>query len=172
LSVADAPSPAFSAVADLAGSLVWIAFGGAVLYGSWTMDRLEKMHINPYTAPGLVPGLLGAGLLLFGILLLVRSVRTNAQGNGAQEEKASGWGRLILALALCLGYGVGLVGRGLPFWAATLIFVFVSIAVLQWPERRARQQIGRGVLVAAACAAATSLGVTLVFQELFLVRLP
>ena len=105
-----------------------------------------------------------------GLLLLVRSIRARAQGK--QEERASDWGRLALALALCLGYGAGLVGRGLPFWAATLAFVFVSIAVLQWPERRARQQVGRGLLVAAACAAGTSLGVTLVFQEVFLVRLP
>jgi hypothetical protein len=164
--VEEKPSP----VEDLVGSVAWIAFGGAVLYGSWTMDRLEKMHINPYTAPGLVPGLLGAGLLLFGILLLTRSLK--ASGESGRERGASGVGRLALALALCLGYGAGLVGHGIPFWAATFLFVFVSIALLQWPERRREKQLGRGLGVAAACAAGTALGVTLLFQELFLVRLP
>ena len=64
-----------SAAADLAWSLAWIVFGAALVYGSWTMDRLESMNINPYTAPGVVPGLLGGGIALMGMLLLLRSVR-------------------------------------------------------------------------------------------------
>ena len=42
------PSPR----ADLVSGLGWIALGGAIVYGSWTMDRLENLNINPYTAPG------------------------------------------------------------------------------------------------------------------------
>jgi hypothetical protein len=59
-----------------------------------------------------------------------------------------------------------------PFWLATALFVFVAIAALRWGERRARGELGRGLLVAALCAAGTAASVTLVFQELFLVRLP
>jgi len=164
--VHDRPSPR----ADLVWALAWIAFGAAALYGAWTMDRLEKMNINPYTAPGLVPGLLGAGIVLLGVLLLVRSLRAPA-GEAAGTAPAAG-GRLWLTLALCLAYGAGLVGRGLPFWAATFLFVFAAVALLQWPERRARRETARGLAFAAACAAATAAGVTLLFQELFLVRLP
>jgi hypothetical protein len=159
-----------STAAELAWSVAWIAFGGAVLYGSWTMDRLEKQHINPYTAPGLVPGLLGLGMVIMGLLLLVRTLRAPRVPGVAGE--AGEPGRLALALALCLGYGVGLVGRGVPFWLATFVFVFASIAALQWPERRAAGSTARGLALAAACAAGTALGVTLLFQELFLVRLP
>ena len=162
------PSPA----ADLVWSLGWIAFGAAVVYGSWTMDRLEKMNINPYTVPGLVPGLLGGGILLMGAMLLARVLR--AGGFKAQRPAGAGSDlrRLGLAMVLCLAYGAGLVGRGMPFWAATFLFVFVSIALFQWSERRARGETGRGLAVAAACALGTAAGVTLVFQELFLVRLP
>lgn len=159
------PTPA----ADLAWSVAWIAFGGAVLYGAWTMDRLEKQNINPYTAPGLVPGLLGAGLVFMGLLLMLRSLRAPKVQRSAP---AGDLGRLGIALALCLAYGLGLVGRGVPFWLATFLFVFAAIAVLQWPERRAAGTVARGLGVAALCAAGTAAGVTLVFQEIFLVRLP
>lgn len=168
-----APGEKPSPRADLVWSLVWIAVGAAIFYGGFAMDRLERQHINPYTAPGLVPALLGAAIVLMGVILLVRAVR--AGGPSAASAAAAGhtdFPRLFLALALCLAYAAGLVGRGPPFWLATFLFVFVAIAAFQWRERRARGQIGKGILVAALCAAGTAAGVTLVFQELFLVRLP
>lgn len=138
------------------------------------MDRLEKLNINPYTAPGLVPAALGAGIALLGLVLLLRSVRgTHAPVDHARPGGDEfSVGRFFIALALCLAYGAGLVGRGVPFWLATFMFVFVSIAVLQWSERHERNERVRGLLVAAACGAGTAIAVTLVFQELFLVRLP
>ena len=51
----DRPSPA----ADLVWSLAWIAGGAALFAGGYGMDRLAAQHINPYTAPGLVPAALG-----------------------------------------------------------------------------------------------------------------
>lgn len=160
------------ASADLVGSLVWIVLGAAVFHGAWTMDRLEAQHINPYTAPGLVPGVLGLGLVLLGGILLLRSLRGAGSAGGDDAAPPLITPRLLVALALCLTYAIGLVGRGLPFWLSTVLFVFVSIAVFQWSERRARGQIGRGLAVAALCAIGLAVGVTLVFQELFLVRLP
>jgi hypothetical protein len=168
-----APGGKASARAELVWSLVWIAVGAAIFYGGFAMDRLEGQHINPYTAPGLVPALLGAAIGLMGVILLLRSVR--AGGLRDAPVAAAGhtnYARLLLALALCLAYAAGLVGRGLPFWLATFLFVFVSILAFQWPERRARGEVRKGIVVAVLCAAGTAAGVTLVFQELFLVRLP
>lgn len=161
-----------TAAADLVWSLIWIVFGAAVFYGAWTMDRLEAQHINPYTAPGLVPGALGIGLVGLGALLLFRSLRAGTAAPAGTASPPLVTPRLLVALALCLLYGIGLVGRGLPFWLATALFVFVAIAVFQWPERRAQGQITRGLLIALLCALGLAAGVTLVFQELFLVRLP
>ena len=56
----------------------WIALGVAVLIGSITMDRLERQHINPYTVPGLLPGLLGIAMILLGGVLALRSWRRGA----------------------------------------------------------------------------------------------
>jgi putative tricarboxylic transport membrane protein len=103
----------------------------------------------------------------------VRSVRTGGLDAGARAAAGhTHFPRLFLALGLCLAYAAGLVGRGPPFWLATFLFVFVAIVALQWGERRARGEVGKGILAAALCAAGTAAAVTLVFQELFLVRLP
>ena len=57
------------AASELRGGLVWVVFGIAVLALSWRMDRLEAQHINPYTVPGLLPGLLGIVTILLGALM-------------------------------------------------------------------------------------------------------
>ena len=64
--------------ADLKDAVGWIVFGAAVLVGSVTMDRLEAQNINPVTAPGLLPGLLGIAMILLGSALGVRSWRRGA----------------------------------------------------------------------------------------------
>jgi hypothetical protein len=160
--------------ADFISALLWLAFSLALIWGSWTMDRLEGQHINPYTAPGLVPGLLGLGIAIMGVLLLLRSMRAGGHHRAVAAVAPSqiNRGRLWLGLALCLGYGALLVGRGLPFWLSTAIFVTAAIVLFQWSERRSRGELGRGVAVALACGLGTAAAVTLVFQEIFLVRLP
>ncbi len=153
-------------------SIGWIVAGAAVVYGAWTMDRLENMHINPYTAPGLVPGVLGLGLIVLGAFLMLRAVRAGGLQNSEGAHSTLAAGRLAAAVILCLGYAAGLVGRGLPFWLSTFVFVTATIMVFQWPERRARGTIARGAVLAAVCGAGTAAAVTIVFQEIFLVRLP
>ena len=162
-----------SARADFFWSIGWIVAGAAIVYGSWTMDRLEAMHINPYTAPGLVPGVLGLGVIILGALLMVRAVRASGlRGPEAAGETTIAPGRLAAALILCFGYAVGLIGRGLPFWLSTFFFVTASILVFQWSERRVQGTLAKGALLAAACGAGTAFAVTMIFQEIFLVRLP
>src|SRR5215471_9048044 len=76
------PSPAGhtppTARSEFFGACAWIALGVAIAIGSWTMDRLEQQHINPYTVPGLLPGLLGLMMILLGSILSLRSVRRGA----------------------------------------------------------------------------------------------
>src|SRR6478735_4621643 len=120
--------------ADLHDAVGWIALGMAVLVGSLTMDRLENQNINPYTVPGLLPALLGIGMLLLGVTLALRSWRrgafTEALAPVTPEARALRL-RVAVILGLCLGYGVGLVGHGLPYWVASSVFVTTAILVLQ-----------------------------------------
>lgn len=163
--------------AELKQALGWAVLGAAVLIGSLRMDRLASQGINPYTVPGLLPGLLGIVILLLAGLLALRSWRRGALAGDSAEKlplHAASARRIGLVLVLCLVFGVLLVGHGLPFWAASAIFVSVAIVTLQQPLRRAA---GRGLgLRDVAVAVAIGLGaggaITLVFQQIFLVRLP
>ena len=169
--------PGSSPRADFKDAVGWIALGLAILVGSITMDRLEAQNINPVTVPGLLPGLLGIAMILLGSALGVRSLRLGALAQAApaatplrREEIKRVW----IAIALCAGYGVVLVGHGIPFWIASAIYVTASILVFQRISREPSQRR----LGARAWAKALTIGVAasvvtwLVFEKVFLVRLP
>ncbi|VTU24717.1 tripartite tricarboxylate transporter TctB family protein [Variovorax sp. PBL-E5] len=177
----ETPAPAHgeshvSPGSDLIAAFAWMVFGIAVLIASLRMDRLEKQDINPYTIPGLLPGLLGIVTILLGFLLALRSWRRRVAHPEQVMVRASvaEKKRVLLVLALCLVFGIGLVGHGLPFWAAAWIFVTVAILSLQHSQRKAAGQglTLRTVAKALAIGLGAGLMITLVFQELFLVHLP
>jgi Tripartite tricarboxylate transporter TctB family len=170
------PDDLTSLRSDFLSAIGWMGLGVAILIGSVTMDRLEKQGINPYTIPGLLPGLLGIAMTILGALLAARSWRPQLLASAAKPAPAdrAERKRLLLVLGLCLGFGVGLVGHGLPFWLAAAIFVTVAIVSLQY---QSRQSTGatlslRILIKAAAIGLGAGLIITLVFQEIFLVRLP
>jgi hypothetical protein len=154
----------------------WIALGGAVLIGSLCMDRLESQNINPYTVPGLLPGLLGIAMMLLGTLLALRSWRRGALARPRHRFAfdAAVARRVALIIALCVTFGVILVGHGLPFWLAAAIFVSVAIVTLQRPQRLAvGEKLGlRRLAIAAIIGLGAGGIITLIFQQVFLVRLP
>jgi hypothetical protein len=162
---------------DLKDAACWIVFGAAVLIGSITMDRLEQQHINPYTAPGLLPGLLGIMMILLGGVLALRSLRRGALHLAPPPPSAHDserWRRIWVVLALCLGYGIVLIGHGLPFWLASTIYVTASILIMQRMSRdpAQRRQTPRAWAKALTIGLSASVITHLVFQEFFLVRLP
>jgi hypothetical protein len=162
---------------DLRQALGWMVLGVAVLIGSVMMDRLERQDVNPYTVPGLLPGLLGIAMILLGGILALRSWRRGALSLPAMADSADEreQGRRVwIVIALCLGYGVVLVGHGLPFWLASTIYVSGSILILQRLSRDPGQRqmtvksVSKALIIGVGAAVITHL----VFQELFLVRLP
>ncbi len=164
------PSPR----ADFYGGLAWIVFGIAVGIASWRMDRLEKMGVSFFTAPGLVPGVLGVLMTACGIILAVRSLQRGAFGAVTGLPvllHADLLKRIGVTLVLCLGFAVGLVSR-VPFWIAAAAFLFLQISVLQYPERKANNEVARGLLVAAVIALIAASVIAFVFEKIFLVRLP
>ncbi|MFI4931191.1 MAG: tripartite tricarboxylate transporter TctB family protein [Burkholderiales bacterium] len=171
---ADSP---ISPRSDLADGVGWIVFGVAVLIGSLAMDRLEQQHINPYTAPGLLPGLLGIAMILLGGILALRSWRRGALHQAAAPATADEGEqrrRIWIVIALCATYCVVLIGHGLPFWLASSIYVAGSILILQRLSRdaQARRMSTRAVVNALVIGVSAAVITQAVFQELFLVRLP
>lgn len=163
---------------DLITALVLVALGAYVIAESARMPRYTNLGVNPYTVPGIVPAVLGAVIALLATLLLLRAMvawrrKGTVPGVAGADEPGSA-PRLLLTLALTLGYGFGLVGQ-MPFWLATFLFVWAFLLVFE-----VRTALDAGGGRALARVAATSLleaglvaaAVTFVFQEVFLVTLP
>ena len=162
---------------DFRDAVGWIALGVAVLVGSLTMDRLAQQHINPVTVPGLLPGLLGIAMILLGAVLGLRSWRRGAFAHATRAEhphEREQRKRVWIAIVLCTGYGVVLVGHGIPFWAASTIYVTGSILVFNRISRDPQERrLGAGAWVRAIVIGVAASALTwLVFDKLFLVRLP
>ena len=164
------PSPR----ADVVTGGVWLVIGAAITIGSWRMDRLESQGVQWFTAPGLVPGIMGVLIVLTALLIVVRALRRRALST-AVAPAGGGWGdqrRTLVSLGLCLAFAAGLVGHSVPFWLAASLYLTTHIFILQYPERRAAGQVKRGALVAAIIGVGAAVAISLVFQEIFLVRLP
>ena len=162
--------------ADAADALAWIGLGLAVLLGSVFMDRLENQDVEPFAAPGLLPGLLGIALMGMGGILLVRSLRAGALAPGPAGP-AGGLlgpapGRAAGVIALCILFGGVLVGQGLPFWLAATIFVTAAILFLRRGPTGNWHLGPRQFGFALAVGLGAGLLITGLFQQLFLVRLP
>jgi hypothetical protein len=162
---------------DLKDAAGWVALGLSVLVGSVTMDRLAQQNINPVTVPGLLPGLLGLAMVLLGSVLGLRSWRRGALTRALpvrsvddREQRRRVW----IAIGLCAGYSVVLVGHGIPFWLASSVYVTVSILVFNRisrdpAERKLRLRSWAKALVIGIAASVIT---WLVFERVFLVRLP
>ncbi|MFO1413213.1 MAG: tripartite tricarboxylate transporter TctB family protein [Burkholderiales bacterium] len=166
---------------DLRTAFAWIGIGAVIVIGSWRMDRLESQGAEIYTAPGLWPGIIGLLLALLGGVLAWRSLdRARESGWDAVEPDDTvlhSPRRFALAAGMFFVYALLLVGRGLPFWLGTALFVGAFVYVFRRADRLAGDGVSEtshrnDVLLAIACAAATAFVVPLVFEQLFFVRLP
>jgi putative tricarboxylic transport membrane protein len=163
--------------ADLITGVALVAFGLAVVAESYGMPRLSERNINPWTVPGLVPGLLGIVVALLGAILALRSLfggalrPHEAPSEVERVEARASRRRLVLCGVLCFIYAVALVGR-LPFWLASGLFVFAFIAAFEWRAADARKVRLRKLAGAAAIAVVAALAISYLFETLFFVRLP
>lgn len=155
-----------TARSDLWGGAGWVVFGLAIVVGSVRMDRFESMGAQLYTMPGFVPGMIGGMVALLGLVLMARGWARRAHEAAESGEPLLNR-RILITLALTLVYAGLLIGRA-PFWLVTALFVAAFVAVFAPANvpraRRATLALLAGVL--------TSAVVTLVFQYVFLVRLP
>lgn len=163
--------------ADLFSALFWMAVGAAIAIASWRMDRLEHLHINRHEVPGLVPGLLGLALLGLGLALALRAlrqgVRTADAARPAAPAQPGARVRMLLVLGAMLVYPLVLVGHGLPFWLATLLFVSAFVYLFDGPRQAALGRTApRRLLFALVCGGLTAAIVSTTFQDVFYVRLP
>ncbi len=139
-----------------------MALGIAALIACLDMPRFEERQINPYTAPGLVPGMIAAVLALLGFFLTLRAARQRSVKAPPTKNPPGGAATLWVTLGLTLAYAAGLVGR-VPFWLATGLFVFAFVAILEWRRDRPPGEHFRALAFAAVYAVAVAAAVTWVF---------
>jgi len=178
------PSPASVDRTDRWEGLSWVLLGAIILGLSLAMDRLEGQGVAFYGAPGLLPGLLGIVMILFGAAVAARRapIPVSAEEAASRRYRLEP-SRLAAVLGLCLTYSFVLVGRGLfywvfgfslPFWLASAMFVTTAILVLQHPQRKeaGRKLDARAIGYALLIGTCAGVGATLVFERFFLVHLP
>lgn len=162
---------------DLFVGLGLILFGGVAAFESWRMPRFQDIGAEIYEAPGLVPGLLGLVIAVFGMLIVVRAVREGALHGGAVGARfrylvvSVEARRLAILIGITVGYAWIFVGR-MPFWLASFFFVAAFIILFDWREAAAKAAYARLIITALIQAVITALAVTYVFESIFRVRLP
>ena len=163
--------------ADFVMSIGLILFGAAVLVISIQMPRYEEIGVNPYSVPGIVPGLLGIIVGFLGIVLLIRSITRGGHALHITKATLAAFfkdeptRRLLLTLAVCLGYAFGVLNR-IPYLASTILYLFVFVVVFEYKRGVPLRAQGRMFLMALLLAGISGTATWATFRYLFLVNLP
>lgn len=163
--------------ADFVTALLMIVFSVGVIWMSARMPAFENRGANPLSAPGIVPGMLGAIIGFLGIVMLIRAIRRGGHRLELGGGKLAAWTRkpatlrFGLTILLALLYAWGLVGR-ISFPLATFLFVAAFIVIFEYDRSKPLRGNRRTVIVALIEAALTAAIISAVFRYVFLVNLP
>jgi putative tricarboxylic transport membrane protein len=151
---------------DFYTGLILSAVSLGVITESWRMPRTLQGW-PAYAGPGVVPGMLGLGLLVMALALTVRSVR--GAGSPLEIHQRDAWAYLSDTGTKRLGLMLGLsafyclfLGHGFPYWMTTgayLLLVMVVFRAGPWWQ----------ILLIAASATGA---ITFTFGRIFAVPLP
>jgi hypothetical protein len=163
--------------ADYLTGLALILLSLYVLVEAWRMPRMEHLQAHPLSVPGIVPAFLAVVLAIFGVILVVRSVKAGGHRLGFSREgirrtlAEPGNRRLLLTAIRTLLYAGVLVGHA-PYGLSTALFVFVFVALFEWRPGMSAREWARVGLAAATLAIVVAAAVSYAFERLFLVTLP
>lgn len=170
-------TPPPSARTDLITAAILLAFSLTIIVLAMRMPSFVSTGTSRYANPDVVPTFHGVVLGLLSLILAIRSLYRGALkpggGKPAGFEGLPGISlkRLFIAAGLGLLFAIVMVGT-LPFWLATAIFVTAFTSIFEWdPAAPMRVRLWR-LASAAIIGICVGVGVFLLFQEIFLVRLP
>lgn len=158
-----------SAKADLVTAAILVVFSAAIIKISLGMPRFEEREISPWTVPGIVPGLVGAILLVLALILLVQAWR-RLRVEAPEQVPPGTRRRFLLCLGLCGAYALS-IGWA-PFAPITFAFVFVFCFGFEFLRNDTRRRNLLSAIIAAVLGIGVAVVVFYVFTELFLIRLP
>lgn len=164
---------------DLFASIILIIFSILIVAISLSMPTMADKEATIYSAPGLVPAFIGTVLTVLSIFLLIRSVvRWKKTGLSFLPTKSSfsdffhgvATRRIIITLALCLGY-VSLLGKAW-FPALTVLYIFFFIVAFEFDWKNSLRSQSKKILIAFIIALVVTAVIAGTFRYVFLVNLP
>jgi putative tricarboxylic transport membrane protein len=159
--------------ADFYTGVIMMAFGITATVMALQMPSIPK---DPYSAPGVLPIFLGVIITGLSLVMFVRSLiktkgKVGFSGGSIKSFFADiGTRRVIITAVLCVSYAL-LLGKVL-FPPLTFVFVFMFIVIFECDRKIPFRPQIKKVLIAALIAVLSAASITLVFEKLFLVRLP
>ena len=162
--------------ADFNTSIFLVIFGLAIFLISIRMPTFRNLGANPYSAPGIVPAILGVIISIFGMILFFRSV---ARKGYKIHYSLSGIKkiiikqpiqRLLIALFLSISY-IFLLGK-VDYFLLSGAYIFVFILAYELNIKKSIIQQNKTIIFALAEAVLIGGSIALVFRYLFLIRLP
>lgn len=162
------------------GVAFWAGLGTTIFVAGWRMDRLSHQGIAPWSAPGLLPAVVGALMVVFALVLAAQAWQAaEAQQDSPAEgdetpapAEADSWRGSALATVLCVLFAGASLGRGWPFQVEAAGFILVFTTLFRWREWRAEGRVARGLAQTAVIAVAAAMAISWLFESVFLVRLP
>ncbi len=163
--------------ADFLMSIVLMIFGISVLINASGMPNFADQNVSPYSAPGVVPTLLGAIFLLLGMIMLIRSILRKGYRLGITRNNIAAWfkdqttHRFLITLGLSVVYALILLGR-MHFLLATGLYMFSFVVLFEYKRGVGLFAQKKTLLMALLLAVLTSGSIYWVFRYLFLVNFP
>lgn len=158
---------------DLISGLVVSVIGVAGFVEALRMPRFETRNADPFTVPGLTPGIVSLVIAVLGLMLVLRALA----GRGSSEPLPIGiWPegsikRTLFTIVTVVIYGGALFGR-IPFTAATALFIFVFTVGAEWLNPQRRMGLPALSAWALALALVAAFAIHYVFTVVFHIRLP
>ena len=163
--------------ADFVVSILLMLFSVWIVAHSIKMPRFEDLGANPFSVPGIVPGLLGTIIFILSLAVFIRSLRQKGYRLGLNRETMRGFfgdrsiQRMLLTTAICIIYGMLMVGH-MNYYLATFIFVLGFLLIFQYRSAGGTAALRKLLMTSLLQSVLTAAIVGAVFRYLFLVDLP
>lgn len=163
--------------ADFVMSILLMCFGVWIVIHSLQMPRFKEVGANPFSVPGIVPGILGTVIFILSLVVFIRSLTRKGYRLGLNRQTLKNFfqeislQRMLLTIFICIVYGILMVGS-LNYYLATFIFVLVFLILFQLLGSEDITARGKLLMLSVLQAVLVAGIVGAVFRYLFLVDLP
>lgn len=154
-----------SSRSDLWGGFCWIVVGAFILIESIRMERFDNMGATLYTYPGFVPGVISSVILLLGVVMIFRGLKSKVAADADAEPLVNR--RFLISLLCMLVFSLILLSHA-HFLVATALFVGTFTFLFANEDT----PLSKRLISACLNGVISSCVVYFLFQEVFLVRLP